>query len=248
MLFRSLLHYPIAALLGIVEQMGRLPGSQWAAGTISVGVLIILYCFLGIAVSDSKLIQPKRYWILGMAIAALSIIFVPAWQQAQTRIQITALTTTRQPILIVQALGKVVVVNTGDRNTTEMTIAPFLQKQGINQLDALIQMHSADSEAVQALRNKFTIRQVLTTNDFQDLKLGQITLHTIALPQLGPTPIAPALQLQLAHQAPWILIYKLPYIRSPPPTASQAVSHHSTTQLPGLNREVLVPIFSGVCK
>ena len=214
----GLLHYPIAALLGIVEQMGRLPGSQWAAGTISVGVLIILYAFLGIAVSDSKFIQPKRYWILGMAIAALCIIFVPAWQQAQTRIQITALTTTRQPILIVQALGKVVVVNTGDRNTTEMTIVPFLQKQGINQIDALIQLHSADPEAVQSLRNKLTIRQVLTTNDFQELKLGQITLRTIPLPQPSPTrivknapePIASALQLQLPHQAPWILTQKLP--------------------------------------
>ena len=214
----GLLHYPIVALLGIVEQMGRLPGSQWAAGKISVGVLIILYGFLGIAVSNYKFIQPKRYWILGMTIASLAIIFVPAWQQAQTRIQITALTTTTQPILIVQARGKVLVVNTGDRTVIEMTIAPFLQQQGINQIDALIQLHSADLEAVQALRNRLTIRSVLTTNDFQELKLGQITLRTIPLPQLVPTsggrkqpePIAPALQLQLPHQAPWILTQKLP--------------------------------------
>ena len=214
----GLLHYPIVALLGIVEQMGRLPGSQWAAGKISIGVLIILYCFLGIAVSNSKFIQPKRYWILGLTIAALSIIFVPAWQQAQTRIQITALTTTRQPILVVQVQGKVVLVNTGDRNETEMTITPFLQKNGINQIDALIQLHTADPDAVQALRNRLTIRQVLTTNDFQELNLGQITLRTIPLPQPGPTsrvkdrpePIAPALQLQLPHQAPWILTQKLP--------------------------------------
>jgi competence protein ComEC len=214
----GLLHYPIAALLGIVDQMGRLPGSQWAAGTISVGVLVILYGFLGIAVGNSKFIQPKRYWILGMTIAALSIIFVPAWQQAQTRIQITALTTTRQPILVVQAQGKVVLVNTGDRNETEMTIIPFLQKQGINQVDALIQLHSTDLEAVQALRTRLSIRQVLTTNDFQELNLGHITLRTIPLPQPGLTlrgkdradPIVPALQLQLPHQAPWILAHKLP--------------------------------------
>lgn len=206
----GLLHYPIVTLLGIVDQMGRLPGSQWAAGTISVGVLIILYGFLGIAVSNSKFIQPKRYWILGMTIAALSIVFVPAWQQAQTRIQITALTTTRQPILVVQAQGKVLLVNTGDRSVTEMTITPFLQKQGINQIDALIQLHSADPEAVQALRNRLTIRQVLTTNDFQELKLGQMTLHSIPFPQVGSTPVDPALQLRLPHQAPWILIYKLP--------------------------------------
>ena len=214
----GLLHYPIVALLGIVEQMGRLPGSQWAAGKISVGVLIALYGLLGIAVSNSKFIQPKRYWILSMTIVALLIIFVPAWQQAQTRIQITALTTTRQPILVVQAPGKVVLVNTGDRSVTEMTITPFLQKNGINQIDALIQLHSADPDAVQALRNRLTIRQVLTTNDFQELKLGQITLRTIPLPQPVPTsrvknqpePIAPALQLQLPGQAPWILTHKLP--------------------------------------
>ena len=214
----GLLHYPIVALLGIVEQMGRLPGSQWAAGKISVGVLIALYGFLGVAVSNSKFIQPKRYWILSMTIVALLIIFGPAWQQAQTRIQITALTTTRQPILVVQAPGKVVLVNTGDRSVTEMTITPFLQKNGINQIDALIQLHSADPDAVQALRNRLTIRQVLTTNDFQELKLGQITLRTIPLPQPVPTsrvknqpePIAPALQLQLPGQAPWILTHKLP--------------------------------------
>ncbi len=206
----GLLHYPIVALLGIVEQMGRLPGSQWAAGEISVGVLIVLYGFLGIAVGNSKFIQPKRYWILGMTIASLVIIFVPAWQQAQTRIQITALTTTQQPTLVVQARGNVVVVNTGDRNVTEMTITPFLQKQGINQIDALIQLHPANLEAVQALRSRLTIRNVLTTNDFQELKLGPLTLRSIPFAQLGKNPLDPALQLKLPNQVPWILTSKLP--------------------------------------
>jgi competence protein ComEC len=48
--------------------------------------------------------------------------------------------------------------------------------------------------------------------------LGQITLRTIPLPQLGTTSrvkdqaetIVPALQLQLLHQTPWILTQKLP--------------------------------------
>ncbi len=219
----GLLHLPIATLLAIVEQMGKLPGSQWAVGRISLAVLILLYGLLTIASTmhllsskreEEQDLKPKaqRYWITGMTIAALSIIFVPAWHQAQSRIQITALTTARQPVLVMQANGKVLLINTGDRSSSENTVTPFLQQQGINQIDTLIQLHNTDEDGIQALRDRFPIRQTLQASDLPNLKLGPIAIHTTSLTTPSPATPSPqtALTLKLPHQKPWILANQIP--------------------------------------
>jgi competence protein ComEC len=216
----GLLHLPIATLLAIVEQMGKLPGSQWAVGSISLAVLILLYGLLTIASTlhlfwpqreeQQDLIQnsqPKsqRYWIMGMTIAALSLVFVPAWQQAQSRIQITALTTSKQPVLVMQARGKALLVNTGDRSSSDNTILPFLQKQGINHIDALIQLHPTNDEGIQALRDRLPIRQILKSTDLPDFKLGPIAIRSIPL-----SVTQTALKIELPKQKTWILATQLP--------------------------------------
>lgn len=219
----GLLHFPIATLLAIVEQMGKLPGSQWAVGSISLAVLILLYGLLTIA-STIHLLVPKqeekqdfkaksqRYWITGMTIAALSIVFVPAWHQAQSRIQITALTTARQPVLVIQAQGKVLLINTGDRSSSENTVTPFLQKQGINQIDTLIQLHNTNEEGIQGLRDRLPIRQILQATDLPNIKLGPIAIQTIPLTTPSPATPSPktALTITLPNQSPWILANQIP--------------------------------------
>ncbi len=228
----GLLHFPIAALLAIVEQMGKLPGSQWAVGRISLPILILLYGLLTIA-STVHLFRPKReeqrnlksnsqrYWIAGMTIAALSLVFVPAWHQAQSRIQITALTTARQPVLVMQAQGKVLLVNTGDRSSSENTVTPFLQQQGINRIDTLIQLHPADEDAVQGLRDRIPVRQILQATDLANFKLGPIAIRSIPLvssqgksrgkPQnKSQSKPQTALTIELPNQKSWILANQIP--------------------------------------
>jgi competence protein ComEC len=220
----GLLHYPIAALLGIVEQIGKLPGSQWAIGTLSLTGLILLYGMLIIAINLHQIPdfskQYKPYVITGMSTAALCLVFIPAIQQAQNRIQITALSTTRQPVLVIQAKGKVVLVNTSDRSNSDNTITPFLQRQGINHIDTIIQMHSTDQEGIQALKENLPISKVLTADDLQSLKIGSIEVKAIDLPPIGKQPAIPAIQLQLPNQKPWILLRKLPnkLLNNPFPT------------------------------
>jgi competence protein ComEC len=206
----GLLHFPIATLLAIVEQMGKLPGSQWAVGKIPLVVLIVLYGLLTIA-STMNLLIPKqnvqRYWLTGMTIVALSFVFVPAWQQAQSRIQITALSTARQPVLILQAQGKVLLINTGDRSSSENTVTPFLQQQGINAIDTLIQLHSSDDEGVQSLRDRIPVRQIIQANDFSPFKLGPIAIRSIPLSAIAAQT---AIKIELPKQQPWILVNQIP--------------------------------------
>ncbi len=211
----GLLHLPIATLLAIVEQIGRLPGSQWAVGKISLAVLIVLYGLLTIASTmhlfkREKQQDSQRYWITGMTIVALSIVFVPAWHQAQSRIQITALTTARQPVLVMQARGKVLLINTGDRSSSENTVTSFLQQQGINQIDTLIQLHPTDDEALKSLNDRLPIRQILQASDLPEFKLGPIAVQTISLTTKSTAKPQIALKIELPNRMPWILANQIP--------------------------------------
>lgn len=209
----GLLHYPIMMLLTIVEQIGKLPGSQWAVGTIPLGVLILLYGLLTIAHLIHPILPLQRrptiqsYGILGITIAALALVFIPAAQQAQTRIQITALKTMPHPVLVLQAQGKVLLVNTGDRRSSDNSVIPFLQKQGINHIDALIQLHSPDDDSLQALRDRLPVRQVFQARDLSTFKLGPLTLRSIPWSPIGSQV---ALQLNLPQQKPWLLTQQIP--------------------------------------
>lgn len=198
----GLLHFPIVALLWIVNAVGKFPGSQWAIGTISLSVLIGLYSLLGVSVWRSQLKSVFKYEQLAIGVTALVMIFLPAWQIGQ-QTQITALATTIQPVLVIQSKGKVILVNTGDRAAVENTLASFLQKQGINKIDRLVSLHPANPDAVQALRDRMPIGFSL------DLKsIGDQTL-SVGDVQLIGNSTTQSLQLQLPGRPAWLLCQKL---------------------------------------
>ncbi len=198
----GLLHFPIVALLWIVNAVGKFPGSQWAIGTISLGALIILYLLLGVSVWRSQLKSKFKYDQLAIGVTALVIIFLPAWQIGQ-QTQITALATTIQPVLVIQSKGKVILVNTGDRASVENTLTSFLQKQGINKIDRLVSLHPENPDAVQALRDRMPIGFSIDLKSIGDqtLSLGDV--------QLKGNSATQSLQLQLPGRPAWLLCQKL---------------------------------------
>jgi competence protein ComEC len=112
-------------------------------------------------------------------------------------------------------------VNTGDRSSSDNTIIPFLQQQGINHIDALIQLHPTNDEGIQALRDRLPIRQILQATDLPDFKLGPIAIRSVLLnsaPEKSPTksraksPAKPqtALTIELPHEKTWILANQIP--------------------------------------
>lgn len=127
----SWLHFPAMALLWIVQGFCHLPGSAMAVGTISTGVMVVLYIlWIGI--------WRKSDWRRVLSYGAIALIFMVLIIQRPGE-SITALATSDQPVLVIRqqngfAKPQVGLINSGGETTAQMTVAPFLQQQGINRL------------------------------------------------------------------------------------------------------------------
>lgn len=136
-----LLYYPTHLLIGLVQFFLQLPGNSVAVGTISLLQLLALYGLISLA-----WLQPwwqRRWWIAG--VMAVGLVLIPVWQTQTTVLRATVLAAAAEPILVIQDHGKVVLVNSGDANTARYTVLPFLQQQGINQIDWAIATNSESS-------------------------------------------------------------------------------------------------------
>ena len=125
-----LLYYPSHGLIELVQFFSQLPGNSVAVGTISVLQLLVLYGLISLA-----WLQPwwqRRWWFAGAI--AISLVLIPVWHQA-TVFRVTVLAAAKEPVLVIQDQGKVLLVNSGDANTARFTVLPFLQHQGVNQID-----------------------------------------------------------------------------------------------------------------
>lgn len=126
-----LLYYPTYWLIGLVQFFFQLPGNSVAVGTISVLQLLALYGLISLA-----WLQPwwqRRWWLAG--VMAVSLVLIPVWQTQTTMFRVTVLEAAAEPILVIQDQGKVLLVNSGNTNTARFTVLPFLQHQGVNQIN-----------------------------------------------------------------------------------------------------------------
>ncbi|HEY9749968.1 MAG TPA: ComEC/Rec2 family competence protein [Allocoleopsis sp.] len=126
-----LLYYPAHALIAIVDYFNRLPGNAIAVGTISWVQLIALYGVICLAWLQTW--WRRRWWFAGFM--AASLVLLPLWHTYTTLFRATVLATTEEPVLVVQDRSRVGLVNSGNEATASLTVLPFLQKQGINQID-----------------------------------------------------------------------------------------------------------------
>jgi competence protein ComEC len=126
-----LLFYPTNILIKIVEFFNNLPGNSLNLGTIAIYQLIILYGIL-ICICLLKWWQ-KRWWFGG--IMSMVLLLLPLWYNQSNLAQLTVLSAVNDPVLVIQDHGQVTLVNSGDENTVKYAVLPFLQQQGINQID-----------------------------------------------------------------------------------------------------------------
>lgn len=125
-----LLYYPTHGLIAIIDFFSHLPGSTVALGTISASQLITIYGLIALVCIQKW--WNARWWFAGLM--AISLVIIPVWQ-TQSLIRITVLATVKEPVLVIQDKGKVLLVNSGDENNARFTVLPFLQHQGVNQID-----------------------------------------------------------------------------------------------------------------
>ncbi|MBD2778169.1 ComEC/Rec2 family competence protein [Iningainema tapete] len=130
----SVLSIPTQWLIQLVDFFAYLPGNTIAIGGINIGQMLVIYVTIILA----WLIPwwQKRWWLSGLI--AVSLVLIPGWHTANTLFQVTVLAAGGEPVLVIQNQGKVILINSGDEGTGRFTIVPFLQQQGVNQIDGAI--------------------------------------------------------------------------------------------------------------
>lgn len=134
----GLLYYPTQLLIGLVQFVNSLPGSSVAVGTISLVQLLLLYALIGFISINKKW---QRRWLLA-GLVAVSLVAFPVWQTKLSQFKSTVLATDQEQVLVIQDQGQVALVNSGEADTASFTVLPFLQKQGVNQIDWAIALES----------------------------------------------------------------------------------------------------------
>lgn len=124
------LYYPTHGIIAVIDFFNDLPGTRIALGTITIIQLIAVYGIITL-VCTHKFWQ-RRWWVAGLI--GIVLVLIPAWQ-AQATTRITVLAAGTEPVIAIQDKGKVLLINSGNGNKARFTVLPFLQQQGVNQID-----------------------------------------------------------------------------------------------------------------
>ncbi|NEP11436.1 MAG: DUF4131 domain-containing protein [Symploca sp. SIO2C1] len=125
------LEYPVQLLVWLVGFFNELPGSQVTVGKISLIQLLLLYGILCLSFINHK--WRRRWWLV--VLIGVTLVIIPVWQTKLAQFQVTVLATAQEQVLVIQDQGKVTLVNSGEGETVTFTVLPFLQQQGVNQID-----------------------------------------------------------------------------------------------------------------
>lgn len=208
-----LLGIPTQGLIWLVTQISQLPGASLTLGTISIWQLVLLY---GLLVSAWLLPVWKQRLSLLLTLA-LGIIILPIWHHQVHRFQITIFDRATPPMMVIQQPGGTLVLNSGDRNTTSQTLVPFLQRQGIDQVDLALatdlrpRWRAGWPELLQQVPLKHLIPISLTDNTaFQDWILqSQVQPEQLRLLQVNEQLIQDQTQVSVLRYQPTLLQFTI---------------------------------------
>ncbi|MHC5757699.1 ComEC/Rec2 family competence protein [Nostoc sp.] len=156
----GVLHYPTDWLIKLVEFFSKLPGNSVAVGSISTWQLLAIYVLIILV----WLVPWWQRWWWFANVIAIGLVFIPLWHSTNTLFRITVLESGTEPIVVVQVRGTVTVINSGDEGTGRFTILPFLQQQGVNQINWAIATDFQGNES----NAWFELMQRLPINSFYE--------------------------------------------------------------------------------
>ncbi len=221
----GLLYYPANWLLRLVDFFSNFPGNSLATGSITIAQMVVIYILLIL----TWLVRwwQQRWWVaIGIAFA---LIFIPAWHTANTLFRVTMLAASGEPVIVIQEQGKVTVINSGDEGTGRFTILPFLQQQGVNQIDNAVAsdfkgngsngwlellprlpikvFYDYSAKAENALTSAAIQKALQSQGAYQSLGVGQSINIGSSVVQLVNDQL-PILQMQIQNKN-WLLVGNL---------------------------------------
>jgi competence protein ComEC len=176
-----LLYPPTQLLIWIVDFFNYLPNASFAVGQIELWQLIVLY---GLILAVWALPQLQKKWQLSTFLGVL-IVIIPLVVWKTTELQITALASNDNQILVIQDRGRAIVVNTGNESVARFVMLPFLQQQAINQIDRAIDFNRDRSQ----LNNWRTLTSTIPIQEFYSIGEDSSNLGNI---KFQPLPIGKA--------------------------------------------------------
>ncbi|ELS00522.1 ComEC/Rec2-related protein [Xenococcus sp. PCC 7305] len=127
-----ILYYPILTLVAILRFFTSLPGSVFAIGKISLGLLILIYGVICLVWINKRL---QKYWHY-ILLSVMTLIILPIIYSHFNLVQVTILATKPNPIIVIQDCGEIIVINDSQipDTTIKYNLLPFLSHQGINNI------------------------------------------------------------------------------------------------------------------
>ncbi|BAU41566.1 ComEC family competence protein [Leptolyngbya sp. O-77] len=126
----QLLLWPTQLLMALVEFANQLPGSAYAAGTIAPSQVMALYAIYLLVWGVAGL--HRRWWLA--AIVCLGLVAIPTGAAVMSRLAVTVLDTSDEPMLIVQHRSRVGLIGNLSPEDAQFTVLPFLRQQGVNRV------------------------------------------------------------------------------------------------------------------
>jgi competence protein ComEC len=224
-----LLHLPTSLFIHLAEWGNQLPGNTWAIGSISLVQVLLLYGLGGLVWWWNS---AQRYWWIA-TIASMGLILLPSWHTSATLLQVTLLSTSDRPVLVVQDRGQVMLINSGSDRDVKFTVLPFLLKHGVNRIDWAIapSWQPLDRQGWQRLQAHLGLKRLYAAPlaataapelaDDRAIAAVSQTLHANQAVQFGSVTLrllsaAPlVLQANIAEQT-WLLVPSLLPIEQQP--------------------------------
>ena len=179
------LFYPIVTLITILKFFTNLPGSVFAIGKISLGILIVIYLAICLVWINQKL---QKYWHY-ILLSTLTLVSIPIIYSHFNLTQMTILVTKPLPTLVIQDQGKVIVISNNiiTANSRTYDLLPFLSRQGIYRTSYNITFNSEfdpsrfsidfrldslnnikqERYSFKAIRSKLNVRESININSTQ---------------------------------------------------------------------------------
>ncbi|XFA73104.1 ComEC/Rec2 family competence protein [Thermosynechococcaceae cyanobacterium Okahandja] len=180
----TLLYWPTALLLWLVQHLGQWPGATIALGGLGWGQVVVLYTLILLVWWHPWW---QRRWLAVFA-TGLALVLVPFILRQQLLFQATVLANTRVPMLVIQQPAGIIAINGGEGHV----LTSFLAQEGINRIDWAIassgqqryQQGWPDIQATTPVRRLSTVATSRTDPDYQKMLAALPVVHdTLPLQQ-----------------------------------------------------------------